>query len=422
MTTNVEKEFKNFLSYYASYDKQNNCYTGTVKKENLSKLGDDYAKLINKLLLIDGASQASIESNFRSLTLLLHPDRKELYIPEISWLESNLSEGHHDGTCFKILGSCKDKLMNPENFKKINFSQIKTRAELKKWLEDLKVDATTYTRLSLIDTLIGLVDETGGFYDDISAIKSKNFRLFISMLPLYLSSYGVLIFADELLAIYGLSFIFLKGGQYLERTESETLQQLGKTLQNISAITATTTTNVLIGILEITFWTSRLAYQTSLELGTAILSPLLTGPIEKPHVDMEEAELSKSTTLVNPETTSNTQYRSPEFNQFCAPLMAYCKTNSQQFFRFWRSGEIKFEQIDLFLRSMQLLDLYPLPLELKLIAAQNQLDRLKSNKAVYGVGVEAPRAIDEADKLINELKETSSTNQLVVGSVSNSYC
>lgn len=221
----IERELKDFVRLYAEWDTTNNCYKSQLDKDTLLRLERDFARFVNQQLLIDGPEKEKIVKNYKRLTLCFHPDHTSGFSPEVAWLEKNLSQSMNNGACFKILGLCYEKLISPEKFKDSGLGDIKSKDDFKQWLESLRSKATTYSGQSFCDSLIDLLDQSSGFFDDTGKIKPKGLRVLLRFIPVVFASYGTFLFAEELFAIYALYFILLKGGQYLESTESSQLKK-----------------------------------------------------------------------------------------------------------------------------------------------------------------------------------------------------
>lgn len=400
----IEQELKDLVNIYAKFDKEKNCYVSQLDKTALLRLDRDFTRLINQQLLADGMDEKKITRNYRKLTPKFHPDRHINFLSEVTWLEHNLSAGRNDGFCLKSLRASFEKLISPNKFKEINFADIRTKEECKQWLEKLKNQAGTYTSRSLFESLIDLLDHSSGFFDDAGQIKPKGIRALVKSMPLIFATYGAFIFAEELLAVYGLYFILLKGGQYLERSNSAELKQIGEALQEISNISFTVTTTILVRLLEMSFWISRQSLQMGLQIGSAILSPML--PVHPDAFETEAdpgATLCRDLILASQNQSEGIQFKTPELKIISAPLESYSALNSQQFFSDWRAGKEKRLAVNAFLFRMRVLDESFEPVELKLLEAQKELDKIKKDKYVYNSTT--AKAVDRAAQVIILLKE-----------------
>ncbi len=413
----METELKKLVEIYAKYNTEKECYVSYLDKPALLRLDADFIKFLNQQLLADGASKEHLLKNYKRLVLYFHPDRCSSFLPEVAWLEHNLSEGNDDGICFKTLKTCYDKLENPEQFKEISFEDIKSRSDCRKWLESLRNSAGSYTSRSFCDSLIGLLDESGGFFDEVGMIKPKGVRTLLTFMPMIFASYGAIIFAQELFAVYTLYFLMLKGGQYLERSDVTEMKQFGRTLQDISVITATATTTFIVRLLEMTFWISHQCLDAGLQIGSSIFKPLLpmSSPDQSANVENVTENLCRDLILASQNLSEGMQFNTPELKVIAAPLEAYKNLNEQQFFRSLRPGWTKGLKIDDFLFKMRALDREPQSVTEKIAIAQKELEKLKKNKDVYTEGGKTAKAIDTAEKVITLLSENDpSSMQLVV--------
>ncbi|HAT8157365.1 TPA: J domain-containing protein, partial [Legionella pneumophila] len=376
------------------------------------RLERDFARFVNQQLLIDGPEKEKIVKNYKRLTLCFHPDHTSGFSPEVAWLEKNLSQSMNNGACFKILGLCYEKLISPEKFKDSGLGDIKSKDDFKQWLESLRSKATTYSGQSFCDSLIDLLDQSSGFFDDTGKIKPKGLRVLLRFIPVVFASYGTFLFAEELFAIYALYFILLKGGQYLESTESSQLKKIGSTLQEISIITATASTTLLVRLLEMTFWASRQFLDASIQIGSAILKPMLPSPETKEKSEFDTAaNLCRDLILASHNTSEGMQFKTPELKVISAPLESYLGLNAQQFFGDLRIGREKRLKVEAFLFKMRVLDSLPNPLEEKLVEAQKELDKIKKDAKVFTSNT--AKAVKEAEQVISMLQDPDSM-QLVV--------
>lgn len=410
----IEKELERLVQIYAKFDSQKKCYESQLNKDALLSLDRDFAKLINQQLLADGPSKERITARYRKVCLKFHPDRQSDFSPEIKWIEENLSSGKNDGSCFKSLNFCYEKLITPEKFKNITFGDIKSKEDFKKWLEELKNQASTYTGKSLYTSLTDLLDQSSGFFDDAGKIKPTGMRVLITSLPVLFASYGTFIFAEELFAVYALYFVVLKGGQYLERSNSSELRSFGKALQEISAITATATTTLIVRLLEMTFWASRQCLDVSLQIGSAIFTPLLpVPPVKKEWGPGTEENLCRDILLASQNLNEGIQFNTPELKVISAPLESYLGLNSQQFLLDWRKGKDKRIAVEAFLFRMRVLDVSPEPIEVKLLEAKKELDNMKKKSGIYTS--QTAEAVDRAEMVLDFLQDPeASDKQLVV--------
>ncbi|KTD57943.1 J domain-containing protein [Legionella shakespearei] len=395
----IEKELQELVRIYAGNDKEKK-----LDKDTLLRLDRDLTRLINQQLLASGPDEEHITRHYRKLSLKFHPDRRTSFSPEILWIEQKLSEGGNNDACFKSLKASYEKLTNPNKFKEMTFADIRTKEDCKQWLEHLKNQAGTYTSRSLYESLIDLLDHSSGFFDDAGQIKTRGIRALVKSMPMIFATYGAFIFAEELLAVYGIYFILLKGGQYLEKSTSLELKQIGRTLQEISSISSTVTTTIMVRLLEMSFWISRQGLQMGLQIGSALLSPMVT--VNPDHFETQadpQTTLCRDLILASQNQSEGIQFKTPELKVISAPLEVYKELNSQQFFVGWRTGNAKRVAVDAFLFKMRVLDESPEPLEIKLQVAQKALEVIKKDDAIYN-SVTA-KAVDRAAQVITLLKE-----------------
>lgn len=404
----IDAELKSLVCLYAKYDEEKKCYINNPNIEMQEQLKINFDKLLDKLLLKDGPDKRKIESNYRKLALYFHPDRKNIFLPEVVWLEENLSDGISDTICFKSLSLCYEKLTAPEHFKPIQFDEINSLDDLEKWLVHLRQYSRSYTERTLYESLLGLLHESCAYYDEIGAIRPNALKKLVSFLPVVFLSFGYAVFAEELFSVYALYFVLLKGGQYLSTNNSRDLKKLGNTLQKMSIISATATTTLLVRLSEMTFWASRQCYDMSLQIGATLITPLLHFPTEKKHkysAPDEMTNLCRDLILVSQHSSKKTHFKTPQLKMIAAPIESCIGLLEQQFFRNWRVGGEKHRELNSFLLRMRVFDKDDtLSIEEKIIQAQKALDLVKKNEEVYVEGSRTALAIDQAERVINLLK------------------
>lgn len=409
----IETELKTLVSIYASYDEEKKSYLSSLNKETLLRLDADFIRFINKLLLKDGPDKRKIRKNYKAIAVQFHPDHSCTFSPELGWLEQNLSEGRNDGACFKTLMLCYEKLTSPQDFKPIQFDEITTREDLKKWLEMLKNRSRTYTERNFYASLLGLLDESTSYFDEVGKIKPTGLRALISFLPMVFISFGTFVFAEELFAVYALYFALLKSGQFLESSQSKELQKLGETLQKISAVTATATTTLLVRLLEMTFWATRQFYDASLQIGSALLTPLIAVSSTTQHPEEpNEVSICKELVLASQNQSTVENFKTPELKMIAAPIESYLGLLDQQFFKNWRAGGVKSRSLEAFLLHMRVIDKEgDLEVEEKIKKASERLLLVKQDSNVYNGNTAL--AVDRADRVISLLK-ANMANQMTL--------
>ncbi|MCW8410047.1 J domain-containing protein [Legionella sp. PATHC035] len=402
----IETELKTLVLVYASFDEENKCYISDLNQEALLRLDADFIKLINKLLLNEGPEKTKIKKNYKNLSLYFHPDLLSKFCAEAKWLEKNLSENRNDGACFKTLSLCYEKLMFPQDFKPLKFEDISSREDLKKWLEHLKNSSRTFTERNLYVGLLGLFDQSTGYFDEVGKIKPKGIRALISFLPMVFISFGTFVFAEELFAVYALYFALLKSGQYMESSNSKELQSVGSTLQQITMVSATATTTLLVRLVEMTFWASRQCYEMSLHIGSSLLTPLISAAEDQFERTMADENLCRELILASQNQSISDNFKTPQLKMIAAPIESYLGLLEQQFFRNWRAGGEKYRALDSFLLTMRVLDKDDdLLVEQKIAKAHEALEKVKKKPNVYTEGGKTALAVDRAERVIRLLQD-----------------
>ena len=407
----IETELVALVVFYSGLDKETNRYTTQLGKDDLLRLDANFVKWVNHQLLSDGAKKYQLERNYRKLSNYFHSDKAAKYSPEITWLENQLSAGKNDGTCFKTLTFCYEKLTQPTKFKEIEFSGINSIDDCKKWLETLKSKSSTYSSRTLCDSLIDLLDQSNSFFDATGAIKPKGLKALVSFIPVLIASFSTVIVVEELFAIFALYFVVLKGGQKLSKSDYRELKQIGETMQEYSTITALTTTTLLVRVLEMIFWASRHCLTMSLSIGSSILAPLLTStPTAKANESDTAAEVCRDLALAGKNATPGRKFSTPELKVIAAPFEKYLGLNAQQFFANWRVGGEKRLMVEAFLFHLEVFDRLPISLDVKLNEVQKELNKLRNNEEVYTK--KTAEAVDYAQNVIDILQSPSSTELL----------
>lgn len=410
----IESKLTELVRIYARFDPEKNAYIAkSDDKSFLLELDADLSQLINQQLLIDGPEEAKLTQNYKRISRYFHPDKAASFLPEVIWLEEHLGEKPGDGICFKTLSISYEKLMNPHKYKEINFENIKNREDCKIWLQGLRNQAGTYTGRSFCDSLIGLLDESGGFFDATGAIKPQGLKTLITFLPMIFASYGAILFARELFAVYALFFLMLKGGQYMEYSNLTEVKAIGQALQDISIISASATTTLMVRLLEMTFWISHQCLDMSLQIGSSVLKPFSSLPVDN-NDHAHGADFCRDLIRASNNLNAGMQFKTPELKVISAPLEAYLGLNSQQFFGDWRLGRTKRLQVEAFLFRMNLLDGSTRSTEEKLIEAKKELEHLKNNKSVYTAGSKTAEAVDNSERVMTVLMAPDPANTQII--------
>ncbi|EHL31540.1 hypothetical protein [Legionella drancourtii] len=398
----IETELKFLVGIYTEFDPEKGCYVGGVSEEERVRLERSFNQLLLKWLLKNGPEKEQVEENYTKLAPLFEMKTNGLLEPEVLWIENVLSCGINDGVCFKTLSLSHQKLIAPENFKNIKFNDIVTRDDLKKWLENFKKQATNYTERSFYESLLSLLNESTEFYDEVGQIKPKGVRVLLSFLPMVLVSIGTVAFVEELFAAYALYFILLKGGQFISRSSSSELQSFGHALQKISTVTATTTTTLLVRLIEMIFSASLQCYVATLQVGSIVLSPLVSSKL--PELFTQES-LEQALIKASESRHIGMYFENYKLKLIASPIESRLGLLGQQYFLGYRVGKTKFQTLEYFLVNMRTLDMNSDPIETKLEGVQDLLNKIKKNTVVYSAGGETALAINKAQGFLQFLKD-----------------
>lgn len=412
----ISNELESFVKLYSSFDQGKKSYTRVFSDQELIQLDLNFNRFFNKLLLADGPDTKKIQSNYKKLSFIFHPDRKMFYSPEVIWLEQSLSEGKNDGACFKILDLCYEKLTNSQKFKNLYFQDIKNREDLKQWLEQLKAEANTHSRKSFYDSLLGLVNQSGSYFDEVGKIRQQGLRALLISIPILFSTYGAILFAEELFIIYALYFVVLKSGQYLENQQASDLKKIGQVFQEMTRVTATATTTLIVRIVELTFRVSHAVYDTTWQIGSSLFYPMLPSSPSAVHSQDDQfvtISLCKDLILASQNRDQGHLFKTPEMKLVAAPLEAYLGLNKQQYCQRFRLGQDKRIAIESCLFNLRLIDKSEESIEDKLSHAKKEIEKIKQDKTIFNSNMR--KAVLQAEQTIQVLSENEvNHSQLVV--------
>lgn len=396
----MEAELKSLVDTYAKFENELDVTKNAFSEEQFSRLERSFNLILNQWLLRDGAEKNCIELNYHKVLPIFDRSSTTPLLPEVIWLEKNLSQGRNDGTCTRNLIDCYQRLVAPENYKKLTFHDITTREDLKKWLTTLSLQARTYNEQSLYDSLLTLVQESEDYYNEVGKIKPKAIKALLSFFPVLLASMGTLVFVEELLAIYALYFIILKGGEFIGNTTILELQSFGGALQKVSTVTAATTTALLVKLMEMIFWSSRQCFMATLQIGSTLFVPLLpeSTPISS------ESSLEHDLLKASENKNKGLVFNNYQLKLIAAPIETRCYLLAQQYFLRFRTGEEKARVLNRFLIKMREVDQNCDPIETKLETVQRLINKIKEHKTVYSEGGETWIAINKAENFLNFFK------------------
>lgn len=400
----IETELRALVSFYTPFNAEEGRYTITIERSKLIQLDASFIKWINQKLLADGPIKTQIEKNYKKLMMHFHPDRLSYFTPETHWLEAQLSEGKNNGVCFKTLSCCYEKLTQPAKFKEIEFSGINSKEDCKRWLEKLKSRSSTYSNRSLCDSLINLLDESSHYFDSTGTIKPSALKILVQFIPTIIASYGASLLIEELLAIYAIYFVILKGTERLEKSDFTELHKVGLFMQNYTSITAMMTTTLLIRILEMLFWTSRQCWSLTLQISSTLFTPLIASHKNNISKEVPIEAICNELELVAEDQSKGMMFDTPELKIIAAPFEKYLTLNTQQFFGGWRVGHEKRKLIDNFLFQLRVLDKLPRGLDDKYTEVTKELETIKADKNLYNG--KTAEVVTYAEHILSLLKST----------------
>lgn len=372
------------------------------ERKRLVLLQEALNQLLYKHLLLDGPDKLNIGKNYNKLVPYFDAKSDIPLSDEVQWLDKTLATEGKRSICFETLTLHYQQLTEPEKFKKIEFADISTWADLRRWLinmRDAKNPKPTAGGVRLYNSLLSLLDQASGYLDEVGTIRPAGVSMLLSSLPAVLVSVGTIVFIEELLAIYALYFILLKSGEYIAKGRQHEMRAIGTGMQQFTIVTAATTTAILVRLVEMIFWGAHKSYSGSLTVGTTVLE-LTSGPsnVAEPEEITEQDVLSIST-----HCPRALDIKDPKLRVVAAILEARKGQLSQQYGLRFRLGANKFVAIDDFLKEVRKLDKTSDPIEFKLARVQELIASLKADKVVYAKTTE--KAIDTAERFLQFLIE-----------------
>jgi hypothetical protein len=413
----LQSDLKILVSLFVGFDYQNECYSETINEAQRGNLEWRLSRLLFtwlqgndiNLLLTDELKREQITKNYNELVTYFTVGEDKKPMAEIAWLEMTLSNGACNGTCLDLLTSCYQTLITPDNLKQIKLNEHSTRKDLQIWLKGFRENAVTYTERSFYDSLLGLLEQFNGYYDEVGKIKPVGIRALLSFIPMVLVGAGTITFAEQLFAVYALYFILLKSGQFISRSNATELKVVGTALQKVSTVSATATSAILVHLIEMVFFASLQCYSATLQVGSATLSPLLTwGAAEEPLLQKSiEEELHEA----RKESDMGLTFEHFKLKLIAMPIEARYNALGQQYFLGMRTGNAKRLALQEFLFSMQACDHNPDPIDIKLEFIQELIDQVKKENIVYSPAGKTAEAIDTAERFLHHLQQTESFMQ-----------
>lgn len=400
MTIETELE-----SLVISYTKSERGFSSTQKDlsdEERSRLAEALNQVFYNWLLKSGVEKESIKANYELLIYYFNRLITQKN-PNFMWLNTQLysSSMGDDIPCLIALSNCYQKLTAPEHFKELEFHNINTPQDLKKWLEIQIEKSRTASERSLYKKLLGLLDETTSYYDEIGIIKPNGIKILLASLPIIFVSIGTVVFVEELFALYAFYFVLLKAGQYIAGSNLPSLNTLGKILQEVSTVTATATTTILAGIVELMVMVTHQCYATTIKISTTIFDPLfLSNPSSS---EVLESSMKQDLLAASKNAQKGLLFRHLELKIIAAPLEVRYGLLREQYFIGWRAGKQKKDALRDILITIQALDKDPSSLEEKFTTIQSLLNHTKKDSIVYAKGSQTVLAIDKSEQFLRFL-------------------
>lgn len=395
----IETDLKSLVETYADFNAGSGCYLTNTNKEKPVKLELLLNQLLIKWLVHDGPEKAHIEKNYAILEEYFNTKKAKSVTPELIWVECQLLASSVKTTCSDILFSCYNHLMVPADSRVIIASEVSTKSDLERWLNNLKTNSRTNSERRLYESLLGLLDESTGYFDEVGVIRPKGVKALVSFLPVALVSLGTIVFIEELLAVYALYFVLLKSGQFIGKANSTDIKIIGDALQKAGTLSATVTSTVLVQMVHMVFWSSNQCCAASQFVGSSLFAPLLPSPVaQRNHLEQDLAEAVKN-------KQPGMEFKNPEFKIIAAPLEAHLGILTDQLFLNFRAGRFKRPVIKALLFNISLADKDPGPREKKFNTLQELFNNVKKNNEIYLQGERTALAIDDAVSFLNYLKD-----------------
>ena len=391
-----KEDLTRIIKPFTVFDEKNGCYVTSpriqVDERLRLHLEGELIKLISREFSFGLPVYTEITQRYKHLSKIFHPDKQSSH-PEVVWLDKALS-GNSDekGECFKCLTLCYERL-HPDNKEHIDFNQINNMDDLKTWLMSQKATAKTRLQINLYTCLIQMLDQMSTHNADRQVIKNTFLRALMLQLPVFVSGFCVLVFAEELLAVYGICFISLKLGQQLSHAESPYWKEFGQKMQELSYNATLYTSSLAAKTIEISFWLTNQSYHTGLALASTVLSPIL---VEKPSRPYEPKDENNQAIVPQPRKRTYS-FQTTELKMVSSHLESYLELNAEQWLKPLRAGGIKRQEIKMALDLMTDVDQdESLSFVEKMHQTEKIIQSMMSKPMVYNTGKDAHRALNNA--------------------------
>ncbi len=383
----VKEELLDVVNAHSLFDNNTQSFTTLLSTTQLSEFKTRFIFWLNSKLLADGINEREITRNYKRLTLMFHPDKNlAASFPALLWVEQQFIAHHYDNS-FVILAECYNKLVHPEQYKKLDFEGINNIDDFRLWLEKEREHSTNTSYKNLCNQSINLINESHLFFDETGTLNPVALKKMVQFVPALITTYGMSFVVDKLLIIYSLYFVILHAGRQLERSNGQELQVMGRVLHQGTANAAKWNTALLCYLVENIFSLSRLGFHWSTQLNKQFLPSIVT-------LNNELVLVKKKQEII---------FNHPELQQIAALFNDYLSLNNQQFFKSARIGAEKNKAVKRFLLGLNDVDKTNTSIADKLTLIESRLNILKLHTDIY-TGNTA-KTVDCALRIIRQLQK-----------------
>lgn len=383
------KRLKALVEEYAIYSADDNAYHDKrpLSKQEKQKIDASLISLFSHFLVQEGADARNLDGQANQLKKIFHPEKLQHALPEITWLESTLSNGQPDESAiFQVLIFCVNSLKNTSDEAKPKYAQFQVMEELISSLEKQRETALTMTQRALIDSLLSLLNSVGDYHSLVGEKKIPWLTAFMHSMPYISSSICIGFFANELGLLFGATYLISKGGKWLERSSKGRWEILGQQMQAISSVLLLAGTTLMARMVELNFFLLKNVSYVGIEASHSIYS-LMAAPPKKvlatAPVDSSVSYSQNTCTdliLMPQDLLGGKRFSHLEMKFIAKPLEDYKEVQQTQWFANMRTGSTKNSLLQNAVLQLQLIDNNSQALPDKLRQTLIVLNRLQAHR------------------------------------------
>ncbi|MBN9230038.1 MAG: hypothetical protein J0I93_04235 [Legionella sp.] len=345
----MQQRLEQLASQYADWDEKKGCYVNRdeIKSQEREEIQRLFSKFIYFELLANGQDTATITQNYEDIYKLFSAQPEVAAL--IDWLNAN-TQTNYAMTC---LDTNYRKMLHPEDYKELTPVSIEHADEIRHWLINSEKKATQYTEKTLYASFIKLIDQSTEYFSEVQQSAPYGTKHILSSLPVATIGLGASLFLKQLSVLYLLYFVTLKSGQYVSKTDKPKVQEVGKAFEKIAKVSATTTSTLLINLMEMIFLSFRQGYAVSEEVAD-VLSSLLFAKANQGAITHEE--VSELLELARLSISENGDYCHPQIKIVALPLEKHLEHLEKQPFLNYRAGKDKLKKVKCLLKDLQRID------------------------------------------------------------------